>query len=96
MYMLDGEKLFDVCFSSFHHEWQIDEILTKLITNGEIDPLIVTGSDSPGARRGDEYIPLLRAIFTTASQPQGKLFPEFLATEVLPLVARGDSRSELD
>jgi predicted alpha/beta superfamily hydrolase len=87
LYMLDGEKLFDVCTSSFHHEWQIDETLTKLIADGEIDPLIVVGIDSPGARRSDEYIPYLDPIFT-APEPHGKLFPEFLATEVLPLVSR--------
>ncbi len=85
--MLDGEKLFDVCTSSFHHEWQIDETLTKLIAGNEIDPLIVVGIDSPGARRGDEYIPYPDPIFT-APEPHGKLFPDFLATEVLPLVAR--------
>jgi enterochelin esterase-like enzyme len=84
--MLDGENLFDVCTSSFHHEWQIDETLTKLIANGEIDPLIVVGIDSPGKRRGDEYIPYFDPVFT-APEPHGKLFPEFLATEVLPLVS---------
>jgi enterochelin esterase-like enzyme len=87
LYMLDGEKLFDVCTSSFHHEWRIDETLTRLIADGEIDPLIVVGIDSPGARRGDEYIPYFDPIFT-APEPHGKLFPDFLANEVLPLVAR--------
>jgi predicted alpha/beta superfamily hydrolase len=86
LYMLDGEKLFDVCTSSFHHEWQIDETLTKLIASNEIDPLIVVGIDSPGARRADEYIPYSDPIFT-APEPHGKLFPNFLATEVLPFVA---------
>lgn len=86
LYMLDGEKLFDICASSFHQEWHIDETLTKLIANSEIDPLIVVGIESPGARRGDEYIPYFDPIFA-APEPHGKLFPDFLATEVLPLVA---------
>jgi predicted alpha/beta superfamily hydrolase len=87
LYMLDGENLFDACTSSFHHEWQIDETLTRLIGNGAIEPIIVVGIDSPGKRRADEYIPYADPIFT-ASEPHGKLFPEFLATEVLPLINR--------
>jgi enterochelin esterase-like enzyme len=87
LYMLDGEKLFDVCTSSFRHEWQVDETLTRLITANEIEPLIVVGIDAPGERRGDEYIPYADPIFT-GPEPHGKLFPAFLATEVLPLIAR--------
>ncbi len=87
LYMMDGENLFDACTSSFHHEWQIDETLTKLIGDGAIEPIIVVGIDSPGKRRGDEYIPYFDPIFT-APEPHGKLFPDFLATEVLPLISR--------
>jgi predicted alpha/beta superfamily hydrolase len=85
LYMLDGEKLFDACTSTFHHEWQIDETLTKLIGDGAIEPIIVVGIDSPGDRRGDEYIPYFDPIFI-APEPHGKLFPNFLATEVLHLI----------
>jgi enterochelin esterase-like enzyme len=85
LYMMDGENLFDACTSSFHHEWQIDETLTRLIADNEIDPLIVVGIDSPGKRRTDEYIPYADPIFS-AAEPHGKLFPEFLATEVLPFI----------
>jgi enterochelin esterase-like enzyme len=87
LYMLDGEKLFDACTSSFHHEWQIDETLTRLIDDGTIEPIIVVGIDSPGKRRADEYIPYADPLFS-APEPHGKLFPEFLATEVLPLINR--------
>ena len=86
LYMMDGENLFDACTASFHHEWQIDETLTKLIGDNVIEPIIVVGIDSPGKRRSDEYIPYTDPIFT-APEPHGKLFPEFLATEVLPLVS---------
>jgi enterochelin esterase-like enzyme len=87
LYMMDGENLFDACTSGFHHEWQIDETLTRLIASKEIEPLIVVGINSPGKRRGDEYIPYTDPIFT-APEPHGKLFPDFLANEVLPLVSR--------
>jgi predicted alpha/beta superfamily hydrolase len=87
LYMPDGENLFDACTSSFHHEWQIDETLTKLISDGSIEPIIVVGIDSPGKRRADEYIPYADPFFS-APEPHGKLFPEFLATEVLPLINR--------
>src|SRR5579862_3843639 len=46
IYMLDGENLFDACTSSFHHEWQIDETLTRLIAANAIEPIIVVGIDS--------------------------------------------------
>jgi enterochelin esterase-like enzyme len=87
LYMMDGENLFDACTASFHHEWQIDETLTKLIGDNAIEPIIVVGIDSPGKRRSDEYIPYTDPIFS-APEPHGKLFPEFLANEVLPLVSR--------
>ena len=61
--------------------------LTKLIGDGAIEPIIVVGIGSPAKRRGDEYIPYFDPIFT-APEPHGKLFPEFLATEVLPLINR--------
>ncbi len=57
LYMLDGENLFDVCTSGFQQEWRIDETLTRLITDGSVEPLIVVGIDSPGKRRADEYLP---------------------------------------
>jgi enterochelin esterase-like enzyme len=87
LYMLDGENLFDACTASFHHEWQIDETLTELITSGEVEPIIVVGIDSPGKRRGDEYIPYLDPVFPTP-EPHGKLFPDFLINEVLPQITR--------
>jgi predicted alpha/beta superfamily hydrolase len=86
LYMLDGENLFDVCTAGSHHEWQIDETLTKLIGDGSVEPLIVVGIDSPGKRRGDEYIPYADPIFP-APEPHGRQFPAFLETEVLPLIS---------
>jgi enterochelin esterase-like enzyme len=85
LYMMDGENLFDACTASFHHEWQIDETLTRLITANAIEPIIVVGIDSPGKRRSDEYIPYADPIFS-ALEPHGRLFPDFLAAEVLPLI----------
>jgi enterochelin esterase-like enzyme len=87
LYMMDGENLFDACTASFHHEWQIDETLTRLIAADSIEPIIVVGIDSPGKRRSDEYIPYADPMFS-APEPHGKLFPEFLANEVLPLISR--------
>ena len=85
LYMMDGENLFDACTAGFHHEWQIDETLTRLIAANAIEPIVVVGIDSPGKRRTDEYVPYADPIFS-ALEPHGKLFPEFLSTEVLPLI----------
>ena len=93
LYMLDGEKLFDACTSTFHHEWQIDETLTKLIGDGAIEPIIVVGIDSPGDRRGDEYIPYFDPIFI-ASEPHGKLFPTSSQPKSFPLSIANSASSK--
>lgn len=88
-YMLDGQNLFDVCTAfGEKHEWQVDETMTALITDGKIPPMIVVGVDNAGANRSNEYLPYQDFDFmTTPGEPAGKRFPSFLADEVLPFVA---------
>jgi enterochelin esterase-like enzyme len=89
LYMLDGEKLFDVCTNPYRAEWQIDEALTKLIGEGKVEPLIVVGIDSPGddGRRANELLPMADPTSPTLFEPQGAKLPGFLLREVLPHVA---------
>jgi predicted alpha/beta superfamily hydrolase len=64
----------------------VDEILTRLIEAGTVRPLIVVGID-PG-QRDREFLPYKDTVFSPSSpEPAGKEFPNFLANEVVPLIA---------
>jgi predicted alpha/beta superfamily hydrolase len=89
LYMLDGQNAFDEC-TAFHgeHELQVDETVTKLISERKIPPtIIVVGIDS-STERSYEYSPYGDPISAPrAREPIGKQLPSFLADEVLPLIS---------
>jgi len=88
LYMLDGQNLFDACTGFGHHEWQIDETISRLIAEGALAPLIVVGIDNAGSRRAFEYLPYKDTVSDPRSnEPDGKRFPDFMATEVIPFIA---------
>ncbi|MDH5272952.1 MAG: alpha/beta hydrolase-fold protein [Gammaproteobacteria bacterium] len=88
LYMLDGQNLFDACLSDVsHHEWSLDETVQKLIAEKEIPPLIVVGVDHAGKDRAHEYLPYKDFVGNPdMDEPAGKLFPDFMTREVMPLV----------
>lgn len=55
LYMQDGQNLFDAN-TSFSGEWQVDEALNQLFSQGD-QGIIVIGIDNGGASRLDEYTP---------------------------------------
>jgi enterochelin esterase-like enzyme len=88
LYMLDGQNAFDEC-TSFHgeHELQIDETVTKLVSEHKIPPIIVVGVDS-STHRSYEYSPYRDSITDPhAPEPIGRQLPSFLGDEVLPFVS---------
>ena len=88
LYMLDGQNAFDEC-TAFHgeHELQVDETITKLISESKIPPIVVVGIDS-STERSYEYSPYRDPISAPrAPEPIGKQLPSFLADEVLPFVS---------
>jgi enterochelin esterase-like enzyme len=88
LYMLDGQNAFDEC-TAFHgeQELQIDEAVTKLISEHKIPPIIVVGIDS-STHRNYEYSPYRDSITDPhAPEPIGKKLPSFLADEVLPFIS---------
>ncbi len=91
LYMLDGQTLFDPDDSYSAHAWHVDEVVTRLLSEGAIAPLIVVGVDNPGLReRPNELLPWYDEYLSPPLlDPQGRHFPEFLVAEVMPLV---DSR----
>ena len=56
LYLHDGQNVFDRA-TSFAEEWQVDESAQRLITDGEIEPLIIVGIYNTGEHRVDEYTP---------------------------------------
>jgi predicted alpha/beta superfamily hydrolase len=56
LYMQDGQNLFSPDSANFGVEWQVDETLTELITEGAVSPVIVVGIYSTD-RRTQEYVP---------------------------------------
>ena len=88
LYMLDGQTLFDAADSYTTSAWEVDETVARLLGEGAIEPLIVVGIDNPGlSERPRELLPWFdEYLRPPLPDPQGKRFPGFLATEVMPLV----------
>ncbi len=88
LYMLDGQNAFDDCTAfQGEHELQIDEAVTKLISERKIPPIIIVGIDS-SKRRNYDYSPYRDPISDPrAPEPIGKQLPSFLADEVLPFIS---------
>lgn len=89
LYMMDGQTLFDGCAETRDgSSWKINVTLGRLIESGAVPPLIVIGVDQMGVSRPYEYLPYKDTVFDPDSpEPAGKLFPEFLARDVVPLIA---------
>lgn len=88
LYMLDGQNLFDACLSDVSHkEWQVDETVYRLAAEKAIPELIVVGVDHAREKRAFEYLPYKdHASNPDMEEPGGKRFPDFLASEVMPLI----------
>jgi predicted alpha/beta superfamily hydrolase len=88
LYMFDGQNLFDACLAFDHvHEWQVDETVTRLVTEGKIEPLIVVGLDTAKEKRAFEYLAWNDNLQNPGGTPTaGDRLPEFLIKEVMPAV----------
>ncbi len=85
IYLQDGQNLFDGSTSAFGAEWQVDETLTKLIQDQQIEPIIVVGVwNTPD--RVEEY--------TASPDPQmkrggnGSQYVKFITQELKPFIDR--------
>lgn len=57
LYMHDGQMLFDANKTWNGQEWGVDEVLSQLISDKEIAPLIVVGIWNGDSNRHSEYFP---------------------------------------
>lgn len=81
MYMHDGQNLFDKS-TSFAGEWQIDETLNLLASNGD-KGCIVIGIDNGGAKRLDELSPWVNAQYGGG---EGALYTKFIVETLKPYI----------
>lgn len=57
LYMHDGQMLFDANTTWNKQEWAVDEVMTKLISEGKIEPCIVVGAFNGDQDRHRDYFP---------------------------------------
>lgn len=57
LYMHDGKGLYDSTMMWNKQEWQVDEVLGKLVKEGKVDRCIVVGVWNSEASRHHEYFP---------------------------------------
>ena len=57
LYMQDGQMLFDSTSNWNHQEWQVDEVVSRLMAADSIRPDIIGGIWNAGTLRHSEYFP---------------------------------------
>jgi predicted alpha/beta superfamily hydrolase len=85
-YLNDGQNLFDRATAFAGVEWQVDETADRLIRQEVIPPLIIVGIDNAQNDRIKEFLPY-RSFHPPVLRPQGKRYPDFLMSEVIPFVS---------
>lgn len=98
IYMNDGQMLFDSTITWNKQEWQVDEIITKLISGNKIRECIVVGIFNNGESRMTEYFPMVAlmglmeptrsSIIKTMlkDKPQSDNYLKFIVEELKPYI----------
>lgn len=68
LYMHDGQMLYDSEMAWNKQAWNVDDVLTKLVTENKIQDVIVVGIWNGGATRHVDYFP--QKAFESFTQPQ--------------------------
>jgi predicted alpha/beta superfamily hydrolase len=79
IYMQDGQNLFDKS-NSFSGEWEIDESLNQLFSEGD-KGVIIVGIDNGGEERIDEYSPWVNKKYGGG---RGALYADFIVETLKP------------
>jgi enterochelin esterase-like enzyme len=96
LYMHDGQNLFDKATAGYGMEWEIDEHLSQLISEGKVRPTIVVGIwNTP--KRLQEYVPAkafdglppeyrdkVRALY--GGDPLSDGYLKFIVRELRPMI----------
>ncbi len=81
IYMQDGQNLFDN-LTAFAGEWQVDETLNSLFSQGDYGAIVI-GIDNGGGSRIDEYTPWVN---TQYGGGEGDKYMQFMAETLKPYV----------
>lgn len=81
LYMQDGQNLFDNQ-TSFSGEWQVDETLNTLFSQGDYGAIVV-GIDNGGANRLNEYSPWVNSQYGGG---QGDAYLQFITQTLKPYI----------
>lgn len=81
LYMHDGQNLFD-SFTSFSGEWEVDETLNELASQGYQVPIVI-GIDNGGGHRLDEYSAWVNSQYGGG---EGREYIEFIVETLKPYV----------
>jgi alpha-glucosidase len=81
IYMHDGQNLFD-SKTSFSGEWEVDETLNKLYSEGDYGAIVV-GIDNGGEKRIDEYSPWKN---TSYGGGEGDEYLSFIVQSLKPYI----------
>lgn len=82
LYLHDGQNLFEKT-PAIPAEWAVDETVSRLVSEGKIEPIIVVGIPHAGADRISEYTPV---PIVEGKPATGEKYVEFLVGEVKPRV----------
>lgn len=93
LYMHDGQMLFDAATTWNKQEWQVDEVMGRLINEGKIRRCIVVGIDNTKNRLNDyyptgcyRYVPEEARANVDLSQYKGDEYLRFIVEEVKPFI----------
>lgn len=81
IYMHDGQNLFD-SKTSFSGEWEVDETLNKLFSEGDYGAIVV-GIDNGGEKRLDEYSPWKNVAYGGG---EGDEYLSFIVQSLKPFI----------
>ena len=81
LYMQDGQNLFDNS-TSFSGEWQVDEALNTLHSQGNYGAIVI-GIDNGGSERLNEYSPWVNPTYGGG---QGELYTQFVGETLKPYI----------
>lgn len=85
LYMHDGQNVFDVSTSGYGKEWQVDEVLDRLRSQGTMKDVIVVAVAHGGPSRPNEYVSFMDPYIPTDGVT-AEAFTKFFIETVIPYV----------
>ena len=80
--MHDGQMLFDATTTWNHQEWQVDDVVGRMIAQDCIRKCIVVGIDNTD-KRLNEYYPAKTCLYVPTDKREGKELKDFLGDAYL-------------